>query len=75
MADTRVDVEDGKYTWVVNDLGEISCLRFRQEWIPCNLGAFSVGSKALIALIHELHEARQKLKHMQRAYDQDVGGR
>ena len=59
---TKVDVEGGKYTFVV-DGGSVVIQRFRQDWVACGPS----GAKAIIALICEHEEALRKLARYREA--------
>jgi hypothetical protein len=62
MADTRVDVEGGKYTFGIDErTGDIYVLRFGEPWIGRLQTEHGIGSKALIALVSELAELRAQL--------------
>lgn len=52
----RIDVENGKYTFVVEN-GEVSLLRHGEPWLR-----IWVAVKAIIALMGELEEAREEAK-------------
>lgn len=66
MAETRLDVEDGKYIYIIDDDGVISVLRDGEPWIPP--GDYPAkGSKALIALVHEHIELRAELAKVEEA--------
>jgi len=52
---TRVKVSNGKYEFIVNK-GNIEILRYGEKWIESFEGA---GSKAVMALISALAEARE----------------
>jgi hypothetical protein len=54
---TEIKVDNGKYTFIINDNGRVSCLRNGEQWIE----EFKSGSKALIALIHRAADLEQEL--------------
>ena len=62
MAETRLDVENGKYTYIIDDEGHVSVLRHGKPWTSANnFYAVVGGTKALIALIHEHIELLDEL--------------
>lgn len=62
MAD-RIDIEDGKYT-VVIDGGHVQILRHGEPWVGEEPGGF-VASKAWIAAAYELQELRRRVENLQ----------
>jgi len=56
MADTKVTVDSGKYTFRVTDRGRVLCDRYDIiDWVE-----FDKGSKALISLIHHAAELEER---------------
>ena len=54
---TKIDVEGGKYTFVIGHHGEFFCLRYGEPWVDL---ASVPGVKALIALFCEYERLLQK---------------
>ena len=54
--DIRLDLCDGKYTYVLTKDGRQFALRYGEPWQDL------VGDKFVLALATELHELREKLK-------------
>lgn len=61
----RIDLENGKYT-VVIDGGHIQILRNGEPWVGQEPGGF-IASKAWIAAAYELQELRDKVAKLQDA--------
>ncbi len=57
---TKVTVDDGKYTWVV-DQGRMSCLRYGEPWID---DFTAPGENAVMGLIFEVEDLRDRLKDL-----------
>jgi len=56
MADTKVTVDSGKYTFQVTDEGSVVCDRYDQRnWV-----VFDKGAKAMISLIHHAAELEER---------------
>ena len=54
MDKTKIDLENGKYTFIIREDGQVECLRFGEPWIT-----FDVGSKAIIDLIYKAKEPKR----------------
>lgn len=65
----RVEVENGKYTFIVGPTGSISCLRYGEPWIA--EGEITIGSKAIFSLIAELSEAREQIELLETQRDDE----
>lgn len=73
---TKVECEDGKYTFFIDNNGEIIIHRFGSSWFraydaPGDLTEFP--SKAIIALISKCEQQENKIKELEdnlRAYEQ-----
>lgn len=58
MNEARVDVENGKYTYVIDDAGRVTVLRFGKPWLSHENVP---GGRALGVLIHEIAEGAEKV--------------
>lgn len=59
--DFRVDVYDGKYTFVYYKDGTLGILRYGEPWIY----PVEIGVNAISALVYELHKTRDTLARHQ----------
>lgn len=62
---TKVTVERGKYTFEIEDSGQVTC----QRWDDANNRAtLTRCGQALIALIHELHDRQEHARKLSPLY-------
>lgn len=62
---TQIVVEEGKYTFFVDQDGTVGCDREGGPWID----EFEAGSKALISLVHEAAQDRERALDLERERD------